>query len=104
MPDIEIDQSMIVKGGEKFNTYCAVCHGLLVMSSNLFPDLRYLSADKHAIFKQIVIEGAFINMGMPSFGDVLTAEDARAIQMYVLDNAKLMRAPPAVLTAPTGPE
>jgi quinohemoprotein ethanol dehydrogenase len=104
MPDIEIDHSLIATGEEKFNAYCAVCHGFLVMSSNLYPDLRYLSADKHAIFKQIVVDGAFVNAGMPSFGDALTAEDARAIQMYVLDNARLMREPAAVVAAPTEAE
>ena len=91
MPDIEIEQDLIATGSEKFNAYCAVCHGVLVMSSNLYPDLRYLTAEKHAIFKEIVVDGAFVGLGMPSFGDALTAEDAKAIQMYVLDNARMMR-------------
>ena len=102
MPAIDIDESLIAAGEIKFNEYCAVCHGVLAMSSNLFPDLRYTVAEKHTIFKEIVVDGALVPLGMPSFGDALNADDANAIQMYVLEQARIMREPP-VEASSSGP-
>ena len=50
----------------------------------MLPDLRRLSRDKHKIFQQIVLDGALEPLGMPSFGDDLSAQDADAIQAYIV--------------------
>ena len=92
MPDIEIDQSLLAAGETKYNTYCSVCHGGLAVSANLYPDLRYTIPEKHDIFKEIVVDGALVGLGMPSFGDAIDAEGAREIQMYVLEQARVLRA------------
>ncbi|MDK1023831.1 MAG: PQQ-dependent dehydrogenase, methanol/ethanol family [Gammaproteobacteria bacterium] len=90
LPEITASADQVAQGKELYRTYCGWCHN----SSMLLPDLRYLAKEKHAMFKEIVIDGAFLELGMPRFDDVLNAEDTRAIQAYVLEQAVLLRAEP----------
>ncbi len=55
------------------------------------PDLRYASPETHRIWNQIVIGGAYLGKGMPDFGTVLSEDEARAVQAYVLEQARLMQ-------------
>jgi quinohemoprotein ethanol dehydrogenase len=66
---------------------CMVCHGALVVSGGVIPDLRMLTAEKHSIFKSIVYDGAIHGAGMPRMGDLLTPQDVRDIQAYVVARA-----------------
>ena len=59
-----------------------------MVSDTGVPDLRYATADVHKQFEAIVIEGARESRGMPSFKDLLNADQVRAIQAYVLLRAK----------------
>jgi mono/diheme cytochrome c family protein len=56
-------------------------------SSGVYPDLRTASAETHQQWDAIVRGGIRTDKGMPSFADALSAEDAKAIQAYVLDRA-----------------
>ena len=76
----------IREGRILYDTFCYSCHGIGVVASAL-PDLRYASAATHARFDAIVLAGERRLLGMPSFGDLLTAPQARAIQAYVLSRA-----------------
>jgi len=58
------------------------------------PDLRYATLDVHRQFLSIVLGGARQELGMPSFGDSLTAQQAEAIQAYVLSRAAESAASP----------
>jgi quinohemoprotein ethanol dehydrogenase len=71
-----------------YGAQCAGCHGLGVVAGPL-PDLRYASKTVHEQFEAIVLGGARSRLGMPSFKDLLTAEQARAIQAYILSRAKV---------------
>jgi hypothetical protein len=51
------------------------------------PDLRRASAATHDAFERIVRGGALKDAGMPMFGDVLSSEDVRALQAFVLERA-----------------
>jgi len=73
----------IAVGERSYNTYCAVCHGLVVRSGGAIPDLRLMTDGTHQLFDQIVLEGVFAAKGMASFGDVLTQEDATRIHTYI---------------------
>jgi mono/diheme cytochrome c family protein len=59
------------------------------------PDLRYASPQVHQQFEAIVLGGARAALGMPSFGDLLSPMQARAIQAYVLDRARAAAAEPS---------
>lgn len=91
LPEIAASADQIAHGSKKYGKYCSWCHGGETVSANLYPDLRYLSTEKHLIFKEIVIDGAFLSAGMPKFDDVLNAEDALAIQAFVIEQSKLLR-------------
>jgi quinohemoprotein ethanol dehydrogenase len=77
----------IAEGRGLYDTYCYSCHGVDVVAGAL-PDLRYATADVHRDFEAIVLKGARAPLGMPSFGDLLSPEQARAIQAYVLHRAR----------------
>ncbi len=92
---------MLSRGLRKYAENCMVCHGPLVVSSGVLPDLRwsYQTADKDS-WSDIVMDGALTDNGMISFKDYLTEEDSEAIRAYVLDqswlavkngNAKVLR-------------
>jgi mono/diheme cytochrome c family protein len=51
-----------------------------------------LNAQKHAIFKEIVYDGVLHGAGMPRFGDLLSEQDVRDIQAYVIARARQDRA------------
>jgi mono/diheme cytochrome c family protein len=74
-------------GGLLYGAQCAGCHGLGAVAGPL-PDLRYASKAVHEQFEAIVLGGARSRLGMPSFKDLLTAEQVRAIQAYILSRAK----------------
>jgi quinohemoprotein ethanol dehydrogenase len=91
-PNIQTTAAQVAAGAESYDKYCGWCHGLFVQSSLLFPDLRHLTPEKHAIFQQIVLGGAYVGLGMPKFDDALTPEDVTNIQAYILEAAKPLRA------------
>jgi quinohemoprotein ethanol dehydrogenase len=74
------------EGKVLYDTFCYSCHGVAVVASTL-PDLRYATAETHKRFEAIVLGGELAPAGMPSFGDLLSPAEARAIQAYVLSRA-----------------
>ncbi len=75
-------------GTSLYNLRCATCHGFGAASSHVVPDLRQTSAERHAIFERIVLGGALVGGGMPSFEGLLTKDEVAAIQVYVLAQAR----------------
>ena len=56
-------------------------------SSGLYPDLRQSSRAVHDTWNDIVLGGTRVAGGMTSFADVLSPEESRAIQAYVIQRA-----------------
>jgi PQQ-dependent dehydrogenase (methanol/ethanol family) len=75
------------EGGSLYATYCFSCHGIIAVAGSL-PDLRYATPEVHQQFTAIVLGGARESRGMPSFKDLLTPPQVRAIQAYVLYRAQ----------------
>ena len=88
VPPLPVDASAatIRQGHQLYAGHCFGCHGVNAVAGSL-PDLRYLSAAVHAQFESIVLGGALEAQGMPGFGDLLNAEQVKAIQQYVLSQA-----------------
>jgi quinohemoprotein ethanol dehydrogenase len=82
-PQIAATPAQLDNGKYKYMGTCMVCHGALVVSGGVVPDLRRLPVEKHAIFKEIVHDGAIHGAGMPQFADLLTEQDVRDIQAYI---------------------
>ena len=74
-----------------------VCHGAIVVSGGVVPDLRRLTAEKHSIFKQIVYDGVIHSVGMPRMGDLVSEQDVADIHAYVIERAKQDRAAAAAV-------
>lgn len=74
-------------GASGYNSNCARCHGLEVVSGGLAPDLRYLEADDYGDewYLERYINGYTQNgiTKMPAFGELLGQEAAWAIRTYI---------------------
>jgi len=77
---------IVKQGGALYDRHCMICHGLNAVAGPI-PDLRYASAQTHTQFEQIVRGGTRASLGMPTFGDLLSAEQGKAIQQYILSRA-----------------
>ncbi len=78
----EIDNGRLV-----YARYCAVCHGGGVRGGGVLPDLRYLIPGKHLVFEDIVLGGILKDLGMVSFADVISREEARDVHAYIIERA-----------------
>jgi quinohemoprotein ethanol dehydrogenase len=84
-PPLEATPEMVQHGKALYHKYCVACHGNSVLSGGGVPDLRYTKM--HAVWDQVVLEGSLTSRGMVSFAPVLSKEDSRAIQSYVISRA-----------------
>jgi|TARA_B100000315_G_scaffold259226_1_gene314382 PQQ-dependent dehydrogenase (methanol/ethanol family) len=85
------DAADIAHGNSMYHRYCGVCHGPGVRGGGVISDLRYTVAERHLVFEDIVLGGILGDLGMVSFSDVLTKEDVRAIQSYVISRAHALQ-------------
>ena len=88
--EVKATPAEIKEGGALYRTYCSRCHNPAynLVKSGAIPDLRRASAATHATFEMIVRGGARRVLGMPSFANDITTDQARQIQAYVLDQAR----------------
>ena len=77
----------VSRGKELFSRYCMVCHGDGAVGGHVTPDLRALDSASHDKWLATVLGGAHWQQGMVGFSQVLSAEDARLIQQYVIERA-----------------
>jgi len=77
----------VATGKELFATFCMVCHGDAAVGGHVIPDLRAIDKETHKNWQSIVLGGLHWQQGMVGFPDVLSADDAAAIQYYVIDRA-----------------
>ncbi len=82
-PDIQADASTLDQGRLLYVLHCGGCHGMYG-STPMLPDLRRLTAQKHVLFKDIVLGGIFEINGMSSFADDLSEVEVDAIHAYVV--------------------
>ncbi|MBI5503837.1 MAG: PQQ-dependent dehydrogenase, methanol/ethanol family [Deltaproteobacteria bacterium] len=87
-PPMQASVETLARGRALYSSHCARCHGVGVVSSGLYPDLRYSSAGVHTIFPRIVGDGLMAERGMAPFSDVLGNDDIDAIHAYVTQRAR----------------
>ena len=69
--------------GEKlYVRFCGSCHGMFG-SKSILPGLAGMRPEINAIFRNIVLDGAFEAKGMPGFADVLDASEVELIRQYL---------------------
>jgi len=91
-PPHEGPRTAVARGEVLYNRFCGRCH---ILGRGILPDLRRLSAAKHQIFYDIVLNGVLAPNGMGRWDDVLSRADAEAIHAYIVDEAWKAYAPPA---------
>jgi quinohemoprotein ethanol dehydrogenase len=85
-----VTPATIARGAELFLASCGLCHSNQPRS--ITPDLRRMSPETHAAFKEIVLKGLFLPNGMPRWDDRLSEADADALHAYLIDLQKQTRA------------
>jgi quinohemoprotein ethanol dehydrogenase len=83
-PPREGTRQDIAHGQVLYNRFCGRCHS---MGRGELPDLRRLSPPTHAIFYDIVLNGAYSPKGMGRFDDVLSKKDAQDLHAFLVDQA-----------------
>ncbi len=79
-----VTPEIIAKGASLFFGNCAICHSNKQRSVAV-KDLSRMQPGSHTIFKNIVLDGAFLPLGMPRWDDLLSEEDVEAIHAYLID-------------------
>lgn len=94
-PAISLNASpeTVKEGSKLYGSNCQYCHGKDAVAGPL-PDLRYATKEVHDQFAAIVLEGARAPLGMPSFKELLKADQVTAIQAYILSRAGEPAVPP----------
>jgi quinohemoprotein ethanol dehydrogenase len=87
-----VSASAVTAGAEPYRMYCSRCHGGEAHSLNIIPDLRRSAAlTSAALWKNIVIDGAFEPNGMIGWSAFIDAVEAENIRAYVGAQARLLR-------------
>ena len=87
-PVLDASAAEVAAGKSTYSQYCLWCHGFSAASSFLVPDLRMMSAERHAAFDDIVLRGALRGTGMPPFEGMLTPAEVAAVRAYVVTEAR----------------
>lgn len=100
LPDTAADPTVVFDGWKLFHIHCFRCHGFDAEGGGA-PNLR--ETVKHRLTRQgfiVTVLGGRPDRGMPTWGEVLNAEQAAAIYTYVVERAT-ERLPPG---RPQSPE
>jgi len=81
------DPQAVKKGAALYNAQCFLCHGINAVSGSL-PDLRYSTKPVLDSLESIVLDGTRAADGMPSFQQIFTADDVKAIRAYIIARAQ----------------
>lgn len=84
-----VTPATIARGQAVFFANCAICHSNQLRAG--VPDLRRMTPDIHEIFDEIVLEGAFLPMGMPRWDDLISKDDAHALHAWLIDEQGKVR-------------
>jgi mono/diheme cytochrome c family protein len=83
--ELTASEATVKAGAVLFARNCAVCHGIAALGGGgVLPDLRFSSSLRAVDFKDIVLDGALVDDGMPSFKPWLEPADIEAIRAYVI--------------------
>ena len=86
-PPSTASAEVVAKGGEVYAKTCANCHGPQAVGGGVIKDLRHMTPQTHGAFKDIVLKGQLIGVGMANFSNVLSDADADAVHAYLIDRA-----------------
>ncbi|MCP4905349.1 MAG: PQQ-dependent dehydrogenase, methanol/ethanol family [bacterium] len=97
---VTADAALVKAGFETYHTWCVACHGPSAIGGGTIPDLRMLTPTRYTQFEEILMEGALLERGMPSFEKWLKEEDVDALRAYVLERRQALRVARSAESAP----
>lgn len=80
-PALTASGDILARGEKLFVKACGECHWNI---NGGYPDLRRMSPQVHASFRDIVLNGQREDLGMAGFGDILSEDEVRAIHQYLI--------------------
>ena len=83
----------VKRGMLLYGENCAFCHGIAASSGGVISDLRYSAPAVFAKYRDIVLNGTYVELGMPSFRGKLTEADIESIRAFVLFQRAKLAAP-----------
>ena len=84
-PMLRASEEIVRRGEQLYGETCSRCHG--ESAAGGLKDLRWMTAETHAEFNDIVLRGIRNERGMAGFGDILTQDQADAIHAYLIARA-----------------
>ena len=85
-----VPAEVLAHGQRLYKTNCGFCHGMSG-SVPILPDLRYMTPQIESLLTEIVLEGLFVQKGMPSFAGLLSADDLDAIHAAINHSAMKLK-------------
>jgi quinohemoprotein ethanol dehydrogenase len=82
-PESDTSPEQLARGEFLMLTHCSHCHPSV--GPGLLPDLRRLSAEKHALFEEIVLGGLLRTNGMADFSALLDREQVGDIHAWLIE-------------------
>jgi quinohemoprotein ethanol dehydrogenase len=89
--DFTATEEEINKGRQLYVNNCRRCHGQVGMNGGSIPNLAYSKEEVFGILNNILLDGVFLEKGMPNFSDRLSVKDVDLIKKYILYSAKNKR-------------
>lgn len=89
-PVVKTSPKMIARGKKLFLT--ARCSGCHEGGVGILPNLFAMPPEKHAVFKEILLEGLLEANGMANFSDLLSEDDVEALHAYIVYETKQRKA------------
>jgi len=88
IPAVSVDASadILLLGERLYGNFCGTCHGVPAVRGPL-PDLAHATTQVHEQLEAIVLGGQREALGMPSFAGLISPEQLRAIQAFILSRA-----------------
>lgn len=86
-PVLTATPAQIREGEVLYHERCQFCHGTMVISGGVLPDLRRMNENTRKHFQDIVRGGMLKDNGMASFADILSEEQADRILNYIQSRA-----------------
>jgi PQQ-dependent dehydrogenase (methanol/ethanol family) len=89
-PAVDVTTEQLTDGTAMFGRLCSICHGVGAISGGAIPDLRRSAALQSAdTWREMVLEGQRVPLGMPDFSESLSPEVLEGIRAYVARQADL---------------
>lgn len=84
-PYLAATEDQVEAGRALYGENCVRCHGVNAVGG--MKDLRWMTRETRAEFLDIVLKGTRQDKGMASFGDILSKDEANAINAFLISRA-----------------